>query len=97
MKLDAKAIVAGSLEVAAALAATQDAMRDAAHLAGAASRLLDELGSPRQGSEQGIFDDFVETIRASLGAGADAEIQRGWELSPDEAAAIALAATADLG
>ena len=71
-------------------------MYEAARLAGATSRLLEELGSVRDGFEGCWFERTVESIRESLGADADAEIQRGRELSLDEAAAIALAATADL-
>ena len=47
------------------------------------------------GSSGDVFERTVESIRASLGADAEAEIQHGRELSLDEAAALALAATAD--
>ena len=70
-------------------------MHDAARLAGAASHLLQERGEIRGASDQSLFDHFVETIRASLGADADLEIQRGRELTLDEVAAIAFAATGD--
>jgi predicted ATPase/class 3 adenylate cyclase len=98
MKVDAKMVVAACLETSAALAVTQGKMRDAARLAGAASRLQEELGSIRDTFAQDLFDRTVESIRASLGAdAAAAEIQRGWELSLDKAAAIGLAATGDPG
>src|SRR5262249_25983495 len=62
---------------------------------GAASRLREELGSKREAFEQDFFDRVVESLRASLAADADAEIQRGRDMSLDEAAAVALAATGD--
>jgi predicted ATPase len=95
MNLDAKALVTNSLDSAAALAAARGELHDAARLAGAASRLLEEHGSVRDPFDQSLFDQVVESIRASLGADTDAEIQRGRELSLDEAAAIARAATGD--
>jgi tetratricopeptide (TPR) repeat protein len=96
MKLDAKVVEQACLDVCTALAAAQGKMHEAPLVAGATSRLQEELGSVRQSSDQGWFDQAVESIRASLGADADAEIQRGRELSLDEASAIALATTADL-
>src|SRR5207247_2496838 len=95
MKLDAKTVLIGCLDASAALAAARGKMHEAARLAGAASRLQEELGSVRQAFDQGLFDQVVDSIRASLGADADAEIERGWELSLAEAAAFALATTGD--
>ena len=95
MKVDAKTVVSWVLDVSVALAVARGKMHEAARLAGAASRLLEELGSVRDGFEGDCFERTVESIRASLGADADGEIRRGWELSLDEAAALALAATGD--
>ena len=51
-------------------------------------------GSVRDSFEGGWFERAVESVRASLGSDdADAEIQHGRELSLEEAAAVALAAT----
>ena len=87
MKIDAKTIVHVCLDVSVGLAAARGRMHEAARLAGATSRLLEELGSVRDSFEGGWFERAVESIRASLGADADAEIQRGRDLSLDEAAA----------
>jgi len=95
MKTDAKTVVQFCLDLSAELAAARGKMHEAAHLAGAASRLQEELGAVRSSFEGGWFERAIESIRESLGAGADAEIQRGRELSLDEAAAVALAATAE--
>jgi len=95
MKVDAKIVVYLSLDAAAALATARGRMQDAAHLAGASSRLLEELDAVRHDFDQSLVDQVVESIRTSLGADADAEIQRGRELSLDEAAAIAFAVTGD--
>ncbi len=95
MKVDAKTVVTWVLDVSVGLAVARGRMREAACLAGATSRLLEEFGSVRDGFEGDWFERTVEYIRASLGADADAEIRRGRELSLDEAAALALAATAD--
>ncbi len=95
VKLGAKMVLTFCLECSAALAVARGKMHEAARLCGAASRLQQELGSRRETLEQEFVDRIVESVRASLGADADAEIQRGRELSLDEAAAVALAATAD--
>ena len=87
MKIDATTVVQRCLDVSVELAAARGKMHEAARLAGASSRLQEELGSARDSFEGGWFDRTVESIRASLGADADAEIQRGRELSLDEAAA----------
>ena len=81
------------LDLSVELAAARGQMHEAARLAGASSRLQDELGSVRDSFEGGVFEQTVESIRASLGTDADAEIQCGREVSLDEAAALALAAT----
>ena len=94
MKVDAKTVVSACLDVSVGLAVARGKMHEAARLAGAASRLQEELGSVRDSFEGAWFERTVESIRESLGADADAEIQRGRELSLDEAAALALAATA---
>jgi tetratricopeptide (TPR) repeat protein len=95
MKIDAKTVVNFGLDVSVELAVARGRIHDAARLAGATSRLREELGSARDSYEAEWFERSVESIRESLGADADAEIQRGRELSLDEVAAIALAATAD--
>jgi predicted ATPase len=95
MKIAAKMVVAFCLDLSVELALARRKLHEAARLAGAASRLEEELGSVRDSFEEGVFERTVESIRASLGAEADAEIQRGRELSLDEAAATALAVTAD--
>ena len=95
MKVDAKTVVNWVLDVSVGLAVARGKMREAARLAGATSRLLEELGSVRDGFEGGSFERAVESIRESLGADADAEVRRGRELSLDEAAALALVATGD--
>ena len=95
MKVDARTVVSWVLDVSVGLAVARGRMHEASRLAGAASRLLEELGSVRDGFEGDCFERTVESIRASLGADAEAEIQRGRELSLDEAAALALAATGD--
>ena len=96
MKIDAKTVVNWLLDVSVGLAVARGRMHEAARLAGATSRLLEELGSVRDGFEGAWFERAVESVRASLGADADAEIRRGWELSLDEAAALTLAITGDL-
>jgi hypothetical protein len=93
LKIDAKTVVAMSFDLSVELAHALGKMHEAARLAGAATRLEEELGSVRNSFEGGLFERAVESIRASLGAEADAEIQRGRELSLDEAVAIALAVT----
>jgi predicted ATPase/class 3 adenylate cyclase len=95
MKIGAKTVVGFCLDLSVELALAGGKLREAACLAGAASRLQEELGSVRDSFEEGAFERAVESIRASLGADANAEIQRGRELSLDEAVAIALAATGD--
>ena len=95
MKVDAKTVASAGLDVSVGLAVARGRMHEAARLAGAASRLLQELGSVRDSFEGAWFERTVESIRESLGADADAEIQRGWELSLDEAATLALAAAGD--
>jgi predicted ATPase len=95
MRIEVRTVVAFCLDVAVELAVARGRMHEAARLAGSASRLLEELDSIRQPFDQNEFDRALESIRASLGGDADAEIQRGGELSLDEAAAVALAATGD--
>ena len=56
MKVDAKTVVTGCLDVSAALAAARGKMHEAARLAGAASRLLEELGSVRDSSDRSLFE-----------------------------------------
>ena len=95
MRMDAKTIVANCLELSVELAAARNRMSEAARLAGATWRLYEEMGAARDSFEGGVFERAVASVRASLGADADAEIERGRELSLDEAAKLALAATAD--
>jgi hypothetical protein len=97
MKIDAKTVVEMCLERAVQLAVARGRMDEAARLAGAASRLVEELGSTSDAFEGGFFERAVDSVRESLGANAAAvEIERGRELSLDEAVALALAATGDL-
>jgi hypothetical protein len=95
MKVDARTVLTDCFDASAALAAARGRMHEAALLAGAASRLQEELGSVRPPSDQGLVERVVDSVRASLGADADTEFERGRELSLDEAAALALATTHD--
>jgi predicted ATPase len=95
MKIDTKMMVHACLDVFVGLAVARGKVQEAALLAGATTRLQKELGSVRQSFEGDLFERTVESIRESLGADADAEIQRGWELSLEEAAAVALGTTDD--
>jgi predicted ATPase/class 3 adenylate cyclase len=94
-RIDSTTMVANCLDLSVEVAFARGHVREAARLAGVSARLYEELGAARDSFEGGAFYRAVESIRASLGADADAEIQRGHELSLDEAAAIALAATAE--
>jgi predicted ATPase len=96
MKTDARMLVWGSLDIAAEIAAALQRMAVAARLVGASSRMQEELGAARDSFEGGAFERSVAAIRASLGDEADAEIQRGRELTLDEAAALAYTATRNL-
>jgi len=93
-KVDAKMVVEVCLEAAAELAVVRAKFREAARLVGAASRLQEDLGWVRSPYEQIWFEQLLESVRDALGADAAAEIRRGSELSLDEAAAVALDATA---
>ena len=95
MKIDAKTVVNFCLDVSVELAVARGKIHDAARLAGATSRLQEELGSARDSYEGDWFERSVESIRETLGADADAEIQRGRELSLDEAAALARTAAGE--
>ena len=68
MKVDAKTVVNWALDVSVGLAAARGTMHEAARLAGATSRLLEELGSVRDGFEGDWFERTVESIRASRSA-----------------------------
>jgi predicted ATPase len=92
-RIDAKIVVGSCLDVSVELAAARGRLHEATRVAGAATRLQEELGSTRDSFEGGFFERAVESLRASLGVEADAELQRGRELSLDDAAALALAAT----
>jgi tetratricopeptide (TPR) repeat protein len=96
MRIDAKIVVGACLDVSVELAAARGRLREAARVAGAATRLQEELGSARDSFEGGFFEQAVEAVRQSLGADTAAvEIERGREFSLDEAATVALAATGD--
>ena len=84
-QVDTMTLVSGCFDAAAALAAARGKMYEAARLVGSSERLLEELDSVRHPFDQSLLDQAVESVRASLGAEADAEIQRGRELSLDEA------------
>ncbi len=93
VRIDAKVVVALSLANAAAIALALNNVGEAALLIGATTRLHEELGTI--GTDPEWLEQTLEHIRAALGASADAELQRGRELSLGEAAAVALAATGD--
>jgi hypothetical protein len=96
MKVDAKMVMAGCLEASAELALLRARIPEAARLMGAASRLQEDLGSVRNPNEQSWFEHVLESVRAALGSDvATGEIRRGWELSLDEAAGVALAVAAN--
>jgi tetratricopeptide (TPR) repeat protein len=96
IRTDARMMVWGSLDIAVEIAAALGRMPEAARLVGASSRMQEELGTVRDSFEGGAFERTVAAVRAALGGETDAEIQRGRELTLDEAAALALAATRDL-
>ena len=83
MEIEAKTVVTFCLDLAVELAVARGRMHDAARLAGASSGAQEELGAVRPPFDQSVFDHAVESIRASLGSAADAEIARGRELSLD--------------
>jgi tetratricopeptide (TPR) repeat protein len=94
MKVNAKMVMAGCLEAAAELAVLRAQAAEGARLIGAASHLQEDLGWVRSPYEQAWFEQLLESVRDALGEdAAAAEIRRGWELSLDEAAAVALEAT----
>ena len=95
MKVDARMVLAGCLSTAASLALALGNASDAALLVGASDRLDDEIGaSGRDRVEEELFAGTVASLRASLGDDAYADaVQRGRELTLEEAAACALAAT----
>jgi hypothetical protein len=95
MKIDAKMVMAGCLEASAELAVLRARIPEAARLIGAASRLQEDLSSVRNPNEQTWFEQVLKSVREALGSDvATSEIQRGWELSLDEAAGVALAVAA---
>jgi predicted ATPase/class 3 adenylate cyclase len=96
MKVDAKMVMAGCLEASAELAVLRARIPEAARLIGAASRLQEDLGSVRNPHEQTWFEHVLESVREALGSDVAAgEIERGRELSLDEAAGLALAVAAN--
>ena len=95
MQIEAKTVVAYCLDLSVRSRSRADGCTKQRVLPARLPAALEELGSVRHAFDQSPFDHFVESIRASLGADAEAEIQRGRELSLDEAAAIALAATSE--
>ena len=96
MRIDSKMMVANCLDLSVELAFARGKVREAARLAAASSRIYEELASVRNSFEGGSFERTVESVRASLGPAATDEIEHGSELSLDEAAALARAATGDL-
>ena len=91
LKLDSKTLLAACLDSAAAVAVARERMQEAARLAGAASRIDEDLGS----DVAAYLEEASESLRASLGTdAAAAEIEQGRALSFEEAAALALAETA---
>jgi predicted ATPase/class 3 adenylate cyclase len=96
LKVDAKMVVEACLVTCMSIAAERGNVREAALLVGAIARLHEELGSIRDRFEDELLTRTVASIRASLGADAYAEaMQHGRELTLEEAAACALAATGD--
>jgi predicted ATPase/class 3 adenylate cyclase len=96
MRIDAKIVVGACLDVSVELAAARGRLHESARVAGAATRLQEELGSARDSFEGGFFEQAVEALRESLGADTAAvEIERGRGFSLVDAAALALAATGD--
>jgi predicted ATPase/class 3 adenylate cyclase len=96
VKVDAKMVIATSIDTSVLIAAALGNMREAALLAGASERMYEELGSIRDSFEGELFARTVDSIRAALGADAYANAtQHGRELTLEEAAACALAATGD--
>jgi tetratricopeptide (TPR) repeat protein len=92
MRIDAKIVVGCCLDVSVEIVAARGRLHEAARIAGAATRLQEELGSARDPFEEGFFERAVEALRQSLGPEtAAAEIERGRELSLDDVAALALA------
>jgi predicted ATPase len=92
MTVGADTVVSQLLDAAVLLAVALERMRDAARLLGASSQLQDELGSVRDRLMDDLFERALESIRASLGEDAAGdEIQRGREMSLEEAAACAYA------
>jgi tetratricopeptide (TPR) repeat protein len=96
MKVDARLLIVVCLGNGAALCARRGSMREAARLVGASSRLEKELGS-EWAELDGLWEQTLESVRASLGAETEAEIQRGWELSLDEAVTLVFAETREPG
>jgi hypothetical protein len=94
VKVDARMVLAGCLSTGASIALALGNASDAALLVGASDRLDDEIGaSGRDAFEEEIFASTVASLRASLGDDAYADaVQRGRELTLEEAAAYALAA-----
>jgi tetratricopeptide (TPR) repeat protein len=96
MKVDAKMVVAASIDTSLLIAAALGNMREAPLLAGVSERLREELDSIRDPFEDEFFARAVALLRESLRADAYEEaIQHGRELTLAEAAACALAATGD--
>jgi predicted ATPase len=95
MKVDARVVVSWCLDLSASIALAFGNVGEAARLVGAAERLHEELGSIRgEDFEVDLFERTVESIRKTLGVDVSAdEIQRGRELSLEEATAHAVVAT----
>jgi tetratricopeptide (TPR) repeat protein len=88
-------VVAACVDTAAVLATALGREADAARLLGASDRLLEELGSVREGFEQRRSEATTAAVRTSLGENAfAAAFEQGRTMSPEEIADFALQATA---
>jgi len=90
-------VIEACLVTCMTIAAQRGNVREAALLVGAAAQLQEELGSIRDRFEEGLWKHTVASLRESLGTDAYEEaIRHGRELTLEEAAACALAATGAL-
>ena len=91
--------IAYSLVGVAEVVAALGSILSAARIWGAAERLREEIGSPLAPNERPAYDQRVGAARAALGndAAFDPAWQEGRALSLDEAIALAMAKTGELG
>ena len=97
MKVNAKMVVAACIDTSVLIATALGNVLEAALLVGASERTHEELGSVRDGFEAELFARTIASLRESLDADAyAAAVRHGRELTLEEAAASALAATGHL-